>query len=200
MPDGSIAGPWLGMDICLLWGHRLQSRIPHTATLRAGQGRQYDTDILGLALEAVRVGGGATRRDLARLKRAERTFVERLRDNRDPPAPEVVERAYARLVRSETALGGDGKAERLAKLQAAYDDWQKRRSTDAVVEHVAQVRAANGGELPSSHEMSAKDMARAVEFAALVREAGWNAGARRRGERVEPEPRHRLGGLRLPPR
>jgi hypothetical protein len=98
-------------------GHRLQSRIPHTATLRAGQGRQYDTDILGLALEAVRVGGGATRRDLARLKRAERTFVERLRDNRDPAAPEVVERAYG---------GWSGARPRLA-VMARPNGWRSCR-------------------------------------------------------------------------
>jgi hypothetical protein len=160
----------------------------------------YDTDLLDLALEAIREGGGATRRDLAQLKRSERTFVERLRDNRDPPAPEAVERAYARLVRIETALGG----ERVAELKSAYDDWHKRREVDASIVQLREMRER--GAIPveadarAAIDKRAEDLRKAIAHATLVREAGRNAGARMRGVLVEPEPRHRLGGLRLPPR
>jgi hypothetical protein len=143
----------------------------------------YDTDLLDVALEAV-VERGATKRDIAQLKRAERTFIERLRDNRDPPVPEVVERAYAKLTRIETALGGEGKDAPLARLQDAYDDWRKRRAVDGAIAHLA---AAPGKPEPMS----------AREIAELVKRAGQIAGSRFagvpyevdfQGNRIRPGP------------
>jgi hypothetical protein len=135
----------------------------------AGDPDWYDTGLLDLALDAIREGGGATKRELAPLRQVEKQFLARLSDVRDPPAPEAVQRAYAKLVRVETALGDDGKDGRLAKLRGAYNDWWKRRSTDAVVEHVARVRAANGGELPPADcppddDRKARELQRAIEI------------------------------------
>jgi hypothetical protein len=139
--------------------------------------------LLDVALEAV-VERGATKRDIAQLKRAERTFIERLRDNRDPPVPEVVERAYAKLTRIETALGGEGKDAPLARLQDAYDDWRKRRAVDGAIAHLA---AAPGKPEPMS----------AREIAELVKRAGQIAGSRFagvpyevdfQGNRIRPGP------------
>jgi hypothetical protein len=140
----------------------------------------YDTDLLDVALEAIHAHG-ATKRDIAELKRAERIFIERLRDNRDPPEPEVVERAYAKLTRIETALGGEGKDARLAKLQDAYEDWQKRRTVDAAI---AELAATPGKPEP----MSARDVAE------LVKRAGQIAGSRLAGVPYEVD----FEGRRVP--
>jgi hypothetical protein len=96
----------------------------------------HDTDLLDVALEAIHAHG-ATKRDIADLKRAERTFIERLRDIRDPPGACAVERAFAKLTRIETALGGEGKKARLAALQDALEDWRKRRAVDGAIATLA---------------------------------------------------------------
>ena len=53
-------------------------------------------------------------------------------------------------------------------------------------------RAASSFITSTPGERQARELIEAYEFATLVREAGRNAGARFRGERVEPPRRHTI--------
>ena len=94
---------------------------------------------LDVVLRAIRTCG-PTKHIIAEVGRYERMFLKRLRDTRRLPAPEVVERVYANLVKIERACGN--RAEHLAQLQAAYDDWRTCCSVTGVIDRLAAEHAA----------------------------------------------------------
>jgi hypothetical protein len=105
-------------------------------------------ELFDLALDNMSELGGR-KIDLRLLKRVEKAFIKALSDDyRMPLRQERAAWRYNRLCRWEEPFAGtDGQAERLAHLQQAFDNFQKRRRVDGIVKQLARERSARADPL-----------------------------------------------------
>jgi hypothetical protein len=86
---------------------------------------------------------GGRKADLRLLKGIEKDLIKCLSDYRKPLAHERCAWLYNRLCRwEEHFAGSDGQAERLERLQQAFDNFEKRRRLDEIVKQLAAERSA----------------------------------------------------------
>jgi hypothetical protein len=86
---------------------------------------------------------GGRKAYLRLLKGIEKDLIRSLSDYRKPLPPERAAWLYNRLCRWEEHFAGtDGQSSRLASLNQAFDNFEKRRRVDAIVKQLAKERSA----------------------------------------------------------